>query len=1279
MTKSEGYTMTKKNCKRKLSVLLMALVFAATSAMATDITGVTGNGVFNIDPTGSVNNIGYRSYDNFNLSSGDTANLKFDSGINSFVNMVKNQVNIDGLLQTTKNGAFHNGEAVFVSPNGMVVGNSGVLNVGALSVYTPTPQGMAMLHKGFKDGNLTTTYQGQQINLMEAIGWHGNAPVTINGHVFSHGDVNVVARQFDLGANGGIAAGVNGTSADIFNALVNTGNTSNVNIRTYDRNGSGVLNISGNLVNAGNGDIKIQNRGSQGLNLTYNGAKITNANGDVYLVNSKGTMNLNGEITNKGGFTNITTGANSGALNFTGKVNSEGLKVLTQSAAGANIGGTIINTAKGVAITNKAGTLTLNSDITNQNQATNISNTATADKLILNSKINSSGRLQISNSGANGMEINGDITNSANTAITNHAGKMVVNSKIENTSGKMNLTQKGNGGLQLTEASKIKGAGDEVLIQNVGDGGLVADGTIESSAPLYLQSTKGAMAVNGSVTGDGKLLYVGNTGDGGLTIAESAKISNNNKIQIMGNGAGGMNINGIVSNTDEGTSVTNHKGNLTVNGSVTSKNGNITLTNKGDGAFVIADSGKVTSEKGQLLVQNSGANGFTSSGSIASAGPVFVQNTKGAMAVGGTVTGDGNRVYIGNTGDGGLTIAEGAKISNNNKIQIMGNGAGGMNINGLISNIDEGTAITNHKGNLTVNGSVTSKKGNINLTNKGDGALVIADSGKVTSEKGQLLVQNAGTVGLTSTGTIASAGPVFVQNTKGAMAVGGSVTGDGNRVYIGNTGDGGLTIAEGAKISNNNKIQIMGNGAGGMNINGAVSNNGGGTAVANYQGNMTVNGSVTSKNGDINLTNKGNGALVIADSGKVGSEKGQLVVQNSGANGLAVNGLVDNKGYTVMYNKGGDLNIAGDVKVTGARLSVHNTGDGALKVSDGATVIGEGLGRIYLTNTGKGGMTVDAPVVSGGHVLLTNRAGGMNVSSNVTSTKNNVVLTNTGDKNMVVDGTVRGNKVTAYSKGNDIVLGNKETNQIAINGKKKVFITTDDGSILNAGVDTHLIKSGGNLYMAANNGSIGEDVEGSTGVGADARDLTKSVNVYVNGRVKAFTTDEKKNSAINIASKGKDLRVDRIKADGKVLLLTDKAVDSEGNVKTGSILNAATELGDYANVKGTTVQLMSSGSIGTGAAPLHFRQTDASQQSNVLAGQDIYLHARGEEVGEDVNFNIIKSKGGSIDADIIRNGVVEQAVAPGNIKVEARKNDANLNVKVKSNDPNIIKDYFDAH
>ena len=1137
--------MTKKNFKRRLPILLMALVFAATSAMATDITGVSGNnGVFNIDPIGAVDHggqsIGYRTYDNFNLTQGDTANLKFDSGISSFVNMVNNRIDINGVLNTTKNGNYHDGNAIFVSPNGMVVGSQGILNVGSLSVYTPTAPGMHMLKKGFESGTLTTTYQGKQIDLMEAIGWHGNAPIEINGQIYSHGDVNMVANQFKLGSTGNIAAGANEISADLFDALVNTNKSSNINIRSYDRQNNGKIEISGKIFNAGNGDIKIQNRGSQGFSVAGDNAKIINSNGEMHLVNSKGTMNLGGEVTNKGGFAHITTGADSGVLNLTGRVNSEGLKILTQSASGANIGGKLVNAEKGIAITNKAGTLTLSSDILNVDQDANISNTSTADKLIVNSNIDASGKLQISNAGAGGMEINGDIKNSKNTAITNHNGAMVVNSKIENTAGKMNLTQKGNGGLHLAEDSVIKGAGDEVLIQNVGEGGLTADGTIESSAPLYLQSTKGAMAVNGSVTGDGALVYIGNTGDGGLTIGNTARISNNNKIQIMGNGAGGMNINGVVSNTDGGTSVANYQGNMTVNGSVTSKNGKI------------------------------------------------------------------------------------------------------------------------------------------NLTNKGNGALVIADTGNVTSESGQLLIQNSGTEGLTADGTIEAAAPIFLQNTKGAMAVNGSVTGDGNLVYIGNTGEGGLTIGNTAKISNNNKIEIMGNGAGGMNINGIVSNNGGGTAVANYQGNMTVNGSVTSKKGNINLTNKGNGALIIADTGNVGSEKGQLVVQNSGANGLTVNGSIDNKGYTVMYNKGGDLNIGGDVKVTGARLSVHNTGDGALKVNDSASVLGEGLGRIYLTNTGKGGMSVDAPVVSGGHVLLTNRAGGMNVSSNVTSTKNNVVLTNTGDKDMVVSGTVRGSKVTASAKGNDIVLGNTETNQIAINGQKKVFITTDNGSILNAGVDTHLIKSGGNLYMAANNGSIGEDVEGTSAIGADSRDLTKSVNVYVNGRVKAFTTDKDKNSVINIASKGKDLKVDRIKADGKVLLLTDKAVDDEGNVKTGSILNAATELGDYANVKGTTVQLMSSGSIGTEAAPIHFRQTDASKQSNVLAAQDIYLHARGEEQGENVYFNVIKSKGGSINADIIRDGVVEQAVAPGNISITPRKEEANFDVRIKSNDPNVIRDYFDA-
>ena len=1003
--KSEGYSMTKNIIKRRLPILLMALVFVSsltTSVVkASDISGITGNnGVFNIDPAGAISrngeSIGYRNYDNFNLTNGDTANLKFDSGISTFVNMVQNQINIDGTLNTMKNGALNNGNAVFVSPKGLVVGSSGVLNVGSLSVYTPTAPGMKMLQDGFAAGSLTTTYKGQQIDLLDAMSWHGNAPVTINGTIHSAGDINMVANQFTQGSSSSITAG-----DELFGALVNTGN---INIRSYDRQNNGKLEINGKITNNANGDILIQNRGSQGLSVGTN-AEIETKNGKLYLVNSTGTANISGKITGNGDKVYLTSGKSAGTFNFNGTLNSNaGAEIYTRSSAGANIDGTITNKGHGMAITNESGVLKLNGNIKNENSELIITNKGSKLLLDTNGKIDSSGKLQISSNGADGMQLNGEIKNSKNTAITNHKGNLSVNGTVQNTAGKMNITNKGNGGLELSAGSNIYGAGDEVLIQNAGSGGFSAEGNIESSAPTYLQNTDGEMNISGNISNDGGLLYIGNIKDG----------------------------------------------------------------------------------------------------------------------------------------SGALNISKDATISNKNAA-----------------------------------------------------------------------------------------------------------------------------------------IQIVNLHSEGMNIDGTVKNNNGGIAVANRAGNMNIAGNINNEKGNINLTNTGDGALNVKAKGTVGSEKGELVIQNSGNDGINIDGTITNKGYTIVYNKAGDLNIDGDVTVYGARLNVSNRGEGQLHIKENAEIINEGMGRTYITNYGSGGMDIEAPVVGGGHVILTNRKGGMNVSSTVTSANANVVLTNTGEKNMVIDGTVRGDKVTAYAKGNDIVLGNKDTNQIAINGLKKVYITADDGSILNAGVDTNLIKSGGNLYMATTNGSIGEDVAGSDGIGEDARDLTKSINVAVNGKVKAFTTDKNKNSVINIATKGHDLRVDRIKADGKVLLLTDKYTDENGIEHTGSILNAGTELDKYANVKGTSISLISSGSIGTAEKPLHFRQTDASKPSNVLATKDVYMHARGED-NEVVYFDTIKSKEGSLNVNIIGEGTVNNAIAPGAINISARKNGANLKVNNISKNPGVIKDYIDS-
>ena len=131
--------------KKQFLIATVAALLSVSSVSATDITGVTGNnGIFNIDPSHVNGDVGYRQYDNFNLSQGDIANLIFKYGnsrdIETFINLVNNGVKIDGILNTMRDGNFYNGHAVFITPGGMAIGASGVLNVGTLSVITPTEE-----------------------------------------------------------------------------------------------------------------------------------------------------------------------------------------------------------------------------------------------------------------------------------------------------------------------------------------------------------------------------------------------------------------------------------------------------------------------------------------------------------------------------------------------------------------------------------------------------------------------------------------------------------------------------------------------------------------------------------------------------------------------------------------------------------------------------------------------------------------------------------------------------------------------------------------------------------------------------------------------------------------------------------------------------------------------------------------------------------------------------------------------------------------------------------
>ena len=112
----------------------MMLMSMPLNTLASEITGITPNGnTYNIEAAKVSGSTGFRHYDKFDLSKGDIANLIYKNDYSKFVNLVNEQIKINGLVQTLKDNSFYNGHAIFVSPNGMIVGASGLLNVGSLS------------------------------------------------------------------------------------------------------------------------------------------------------------------------------------------------------------------------------------------------------------------------------------------------------------------------------------------------------------------------------------------------------------------------------------------------------------------------------------------------------------------------------------------------------------------------------------------------------------------------------------------------------------------------------------------------------------------------------------------------------------------------------------------------------------------------------------------------------------------------------------------------------------------------------------------------------------------------------------------------------------------------------------------------------------------------------------------------------------------------------------------------------------------------------------------
>lgn len=485
-----------------------------------------------------------------------------------------------------------------------------------------------------------------------------------------------------------------------------------------------------------------------------------------------------------------------------------------------------------------------------------------------------------------------------------------------------------------------------------------------------------------------------------------------------------------------------------------------------------------------------------------------------------------------------------------------------------VDNMNTGSGFANSNGNIVITSTVGTSVGanakvrnyaaNSNITINNTGASGVSIAGEVSNPNGTLAINNKG-------------GELLV-NTTGSLLNKGTMT-------------------------------LVNNGSGtGINLNGTIENTGNLT-INNETGSnglLVGGGTVTNNTGTANITNS-KGLLKVAQGAKVTSNGTSLTVTNNATgSGMTIAGTVDNNaGTALIENKAGELLVdtTGLIRSKGTKLTVKNSGSG-LRIAAGGAV--ENSNILEISNSGANGLNVLGSITNTGKTDISNTgAAGINLDNSGTITNNgsSLNITNSGASGINVKGLIKTtNQGTVNITNNDsnIVIGDSSSNNNYITSDGKVTITQTNGNVLNSGHNKTHIKTtnGANLVINVTNGAIGKEVgpcEGGicTGIGTNARDLTKSVNVAVDGTITAKSTKGTNTSLINMASLNKDMKVDQIKADGRVILLADDSANKGATAY--NILNSASNAANP-NVEGAGISIIASGNIGAANKALTFRQ-----------------------------------------------------------------------------------------
>ncbi|MFN0041555.1 MAG: leukotoxin LktA family filamentous adhesin, partial [Burkholderiales bacterium] len=219
---------------------------------------VNGN-VTDVTTSTLVGNNAFNSFSKFDVNAGNTVNLHVPTGAANLLNLINSPgaSHIDGMLNTVKNGQI-GGNVFLANPEGIIVGSSGVINAGSLTLLTPVH---AFVDDFFQNG--TPNAVSVREMLAGTVALNPSGLIRVQGKINVSGDAALLGGSVNVSGvvqSGALFAHTQVDFSDVVNTTdIQTGNAIIVQNGKIQIVASGDAVISGTVANNGGNHLKAGN------------------------------------------------------------------------------------------------------------------------------------------------------------------------------------------------------------------------------------------------------------------------------------------------------------------------------------------------------------------------------------------------------------------------------------------------------------------------------------------------------------------------------------------------------------------------------------------------------------------------------------------------------------------------------------------------------------------------------------------------------------------------------------------------------------------------------------------------------------------------------------------------------------------------------------------------------------------------------------------------------------------------------------------------------------